>query len=109
MNLLLRAVWSHVYEQGGGVRCPVSAAAPAFPERPCVELHGVLGDGGNEFEPTDVVLAGHYNQRGRVECGVVLDGLCNVRVRFKVFVVNVPETVLMCAARCCVCRRCVDV
>ena len=40
---------------------------------------------------------------------VFLDGFCDVRVRLKVLVVNVPETVLMCAARCCVCRRCVDV
>jgi hypothetical protein len=23
--------------------------------------------------------------------------------------VNVPDTVLMCAARCCVCRRCIGV
>ena len=97
------------YEQGDGVRCLVSTAASTFPERPCVDLHGVLGNSGNKFEPTDAVLAGHYNERGRVEYSVVLDGFCDVCVRLKVLVVNVPDTVLMCAARCCVCRRCVDV
>ena len=81
VNLLLRAVWSHVYEQGGGVRCFVSTAASTFPERPFVDLHCVLGNGGNEFEPTDAVLAAHYNERGRVESNVVLDGFCDVYVR----------------------------
>ena len=98
-----------MYVQGGGVRCLVSTAASALPERPCVDLHGVLGNGGNKLEHTDAVLAGHYNKRGRVKCSVVLDGFRDVSVRLKVLVVNVPETVLMCAAWCCVCRLCVDV
>ena len=98
-----------MYVHGGGVRCPVSTAASAFPERPCVDLHGVLGDGSSKLEPTDAVLAGHYNKGSRIECRVVLNSLLDVSVRVKVLVVNVLDTVLMCAARCCVCRRCGDV
>jgi hypothetical protein len=87
----------------------VSTAASTFPERPCVDLHGVLGDSSSKLEPTDAVLAGHYNKGGRIECCVVLNGLPDVSVRLKVLVVDVPDTVLMCAAWYCVCRRCVDI
>ena len=83
----------------------MSTAASAFPERPCVDLHGVLGNGGNKLEPTDAVLAGHYNEGGRIECYVVLNGLPDVSVRLQVLIVDVPNAVLMCAAWCCVCRR----
>ena len=62
VDLLLRTVWSHLYVQGGDVRCLVSTAASTFPERPCVDLHGVLADSSSKLEPTDAVLAGHYDK-----------------------------------------------
>jgi hypothetical protein len=105
VGLLLRAVWGHVYVQGDGVRCFVSTTASTFPERPCVDLQGFLGDGSNKLESADAVLAGHYNKGGGIECYVVLNGLFDVSVRLQVLVVDVPNAVLMCAAWCCMCRR----